>query len=570
MSSIARRTKLTALGLALVSALVLAGIGSAASGSSKAGDTLVVLSDEVAPALDQDGASAANPALEEILLNIQAPLVAFPRTKKGDILVPNYNVGPMDFEPRLATSYSKKGLTWTFKLRKGVKSCAGNEFTADDVVYSFARGKSVSGAAPIGWFLANVASIFNLDPLTSKDPKAKELTEVKKVDDYTVTVTQRNANELFPRVLEIFGLNPFDSKEMKANATAKDPWSHNYTANKNAPGFGPYCLTKWIKGSETQLTANPGYYMPAPQFKTIIIRKVPSSSNRVASIKSGSADIVTNLTPLEYADVAKSPDAKALSWSNNSGLALGVNFGFDPWKLPTGKLIRQAVAYAIPYNDIIKNDYLGEAKPWYGMCPSVYFGYKPIKTYSYNIAKAKALLAKAGFPNGAGLEKYSSGFSVYYTAERRSLLEPIVNRIATSLKQIGITLTQKPVSLAEFADRTLTKYDTEMFVRDQDRPLGSDVGYCSLLFYVSKAKGGLNSQSQFNNAAFDAMYAKTTTTAGPTRLALLHKMQDLMMDELPVIPIVEVNSRLAVKKGISGWSGETYDILNFRYFTSTS
>ena len=569
MLSLARRTKLTALGLALVCALALAGIATAASGTSTAKDTLVVLSDEVAPALDQDGASAANPALEEMLLNIQTPLIEFPRTKRGDILVPNYAVGQMDFEPRLATSYTKKGLVWTFNLRKGVKSCAGNEFTADDVVYSFARGKSVSGAAPIGWFLANVASIFSLEPLTSKDPKAKELTEVVKVDDYTVQITQRNANELFPRVAEIFGLAPFDSKVMKANATAKDPWSHNFTATKDAPGYGPYCLTKWIKGSEVRLTANPGYYMPKPQFTNIIIRKVPSSSNRVASIKSGSADIATNLTPLEYADVAKSPKAKALSWSNNSGIALGVNFAFDPWKLPTGKLIRQAVAYAVPYADIIKNDYLGEAKPWTGMCPSNYFGYKPITTYKYDLAKAKALLAKAGFPGGKGLEKYADGFAVYYTAERRSLLEPIVNRIATSLAQIGITLTQKPISLAEFADRTLTKYDTPMFVRDQDRPLGSDVGYCSLLFYVSKAKGGLNSQSQFNNAAFDAMYAKTTTTAGPARLALLRKMQDLMMDELPVIPIAEVNSRLAVKKGITGWSGETYDILNYRYFTST-
>ena len=557
--------------LAAIAALALAEFAAAASGKHAAKDTLVVLSDEIAPALDQDGASAANPGLEEVLLNIQAPLVAFPRTKQGDILVPNYNVGPMAFEPRLATSYTKKGLTWTFKLRKGVKSCAGNEMTADDVLYSFARGKSVSGAAPIGWFLANVASIFPLDPLTSKDAKAKDLTEVKKIDDYTVSITQLNANDLFPRVLEIFGLNIFDSKAMKAHATDKDPWSHNYTATADAPGFGPYCLTKWNKGSEIQLTANPGYYMAKPQFTKIIIRKVPADSNRVASIKSGAADIATNLTPLEYADVAKSSNVKVLSWSNNAGIALGVNFGFDPWKLAgKGKLVRQAVAYALPYQDIIKNDYLGQAKPWYGMCPSRYYGYKPIKKYSTNIAKAKELLAQAGFPEGKGLEQYSSGFSIYYVAERRSLLEPIVNRIKTLLSQIGINITLNPISFAEFADRTLTKYDTPMFIRDQDRPLGSDVGYCSLLFYVSKAKGGLNSQSQFNNATFDAMYAKTTTTTGATRLALLSKMQDLLMDELPVIPIAETNSQLAVGKSISGWSGETYDILNYRYFTSTS
>ena len=71
------------------------------------------------------------------------------------------------FRPQLATSWSKSGLTWTFKLRQGVKSCAGNEFTADDVVYTFQRAKSVSGAAPAAWFLSNVGAVLSLDPLTS-------------------------------------------------------------------------------------------------------------------------------------------------------------------------------------------------------------------------------------------------------------------------------------------------------------------------------------------------------------------------------------------------------------------
>ena len=69
------------------------------------------------------------------------------------------------------------------KLRKGVKGCNGATFNADDVVYTFARAKSVSGAAPIGWFLSNVGSIAGFTPdVFGKDPKAKELgDEVKKI-----------------------------------------------------------------------------------------------------------------------------------------------------------------------------------------------------------------------------------------------------------------------------------------------------------------------------------------------------------------------------------------------------
>ena len=558
-----------ALLLAALAAALLVTTASAAPGASKAKSQLIVVADDIAPGLDPDGTTGASPAYIEAIQNLLDPLVDYPSIRQGEVLALNYKVNAQQFEPRLATSWSKKGLIWTMKLRKGVKSCTGNEFTADDVVYTFARAKSVSGAAPVAWFLGNVGGILPLDPLVSKDPKAKELNgEVTKIDPYTVQFKQLHPNDLFPRVLQIEALLIWDSVEMKKHATSADPWSHNYTQTVNAPGFGPYCMTKWIKGSEMQFTFNPNYYRGKAEFTNVVMRKVPANSSRIASLLAGQADVATNLTPQELAKVGSSSTAKVLSWKNNKVTYLGLNYKFAPWNDKQNKLIRQAVAYAMPYDEILKSDYLGTATKWNGHCESTYYGFVPNTKYQTNIAKAKELMAQAGYPDGKGLP--TDGLKIAYVAERRALLEPIANRISTALAQIGINITLNPLSQTEYADTALNKHDAAMFLSDADRPLGPDVGYCALLWYVSAAKGGLVTGLNYSSPTIDDLYAKSSTTLGATRLAILKKMQDTMMDDMPMIPIAEVQSQLAVSKKITNWKGMGLDGLSFFEFKNAS
>ena len=565
------------LRLAAVAALVallgvagtLAGTAAAAPGKQAAGKTLVVLQDDIAPGLDVDGANASNFGVHQVVENTMEGLLGYPTKTVNGVMVPNFKVTAKQFEPRLATSWTQDGLAWTFNLRKGVKSCAGNELTADDVIYTFQRAKSVSGASPVSWFLGNVGGVLTLDPLISKDPAAKLLKgEVVKVDKYTVKITQFVPADLFPRVLEIFALYIYDAKVMKANSTSTDPWSHKYGDTVNAPGFGPYCLKTWTKGSEIDLEANPSYYGGASTFSRIIERKVPAGSNRVAAIKAGSADIAIELTPRDIADIrAKSADKTTVfSWYNNEILALGLNNKIEPWSLPKNELLRQAIAYVLPVSDIIKSDYLGDAKPWYGLIESSFYGFKAIKTYATNdVAKAKALLAQAGYPDGKGLEKYSDGLKFYYVQERSGVLEPVANRIKTALAQIGINITLNPITNTEYNDRELTKFDMPMFLRDKVRPFGPDVGYTALLFYVSQKSGGLVNAGNYSNAAFDGLFAQSQKQSGAKRLYSLERMQNIVMRDLPLVPIIERPSQIVVKKGISCWFGKTSNTFNFWY-----
>lgn len=557
----------TVIGLtAVVAAAALAGM--AAGGVTATSNRLVVLQAEIAPSLDTDGTAAGNPGLWTAQRNLMEPLVIYPTRQSGAVLVPSYKVGPNGMVPRLAVSYSRKGLVWTFKLRRGVKSCVGNELTADDVVYTFARGKSVSGAAPITWFFANVAAILPIDPLlpkaTAADKQLKD--EVRKIDKYTVQFKQQTSNELFPRVLETFGLRIYDSAEMRKHATSADPWSHSFTNTRGTAGFGPYCLKSWSKGSEIVLSANPNYYRGQPQFKEIVIRKVAQDSNRVAALRANAADIVTDLTPTQYESLRGVAGVDVLHWYNNQTAPLILNYKTAPWGLPGNQKLRQAVAYAIPYSDIISSDFKGHARAWYGLFPSTYNSFLPLHIYNTNIAKAKALLAQAGFPGGKGLEKYPEGLKLYYPAERAGVLEPVANRIRTALASIGMNIQLSPISQTEFSDRYQTKFDLPMSIVDFSAPFGPDAAYSMQLFYVSLAKGGVTNAGNYSNSRVDSMMARALKATGNARTSLLAAVQRFLMQELPVVPLYEFESQIAVRHGTTGWLIDTDNSLSFFEF----
>lgn len=541
--------------------------------------SLVVLEPDIAPALDPDSVNAAAPELQEIHLNVFDPLLDYPFVDNGEgVLEPQYQVGPDGFEPRLAESWSSVvnddgTVTWTFKLREGVVSCAGNTLSADDVIYTWQRAKSVSGGAPIGWFLGNVSAVLGLE-VFGDDPAAKELqdSEVRKVDDLTVEITQMNENDLFPRVQAITFQGIFDSAVMLEKATDDDPWAHNFTETEDIPGFGAYCLSNWNKGTEISLEANPnGYYRGIPQFTNVTIRKVPQSANRVGSIINGDADIVTVLTPQEIADLREQDSVNVLGWQNNKGLSLALSFNFEPWNLPSNEKLRQAVAWAIPYQEIIDADFGGDALKWNGNINSRYYGYTETIVYETDPAKAQALVDEFLADNGlSDLSGFSGGFEMAYVAERSNVLEPIANRIKTALAPLGIDVQLNPISNAEFTDRTLTKYDIPMILQDQDRPLAPDAGYGFQLFFVSKDNGGLNTPSAYVDEEFDELHFQQTAIAGEARLPILEQMQEKLMTDLPQIPIAEPASFIAVKAGVVNcWAGQPFDLLDFYYFRTT-
>jgi peptide/nickel transport system substrate-binding protein len=528
---------------------------------------ILFLAEDVPASLNYDGPSASIGTSQTGFINLMEPMVYYPYGGTG----PD-GVRLLDFttyEGRLIEtwSYDAATLTWTMKLRKGAKSCAGNEFTADDVLYTFARAKSVSGKAPVGWFLSNVGGIKGFTRDVFKDAEAKKLgDEVRKIDDHTVAITQSAPNSFLLMALTIYGLAPFDSKEMKANAKPDDPWSHDYVNTVNAPGFGPYCVERWVKDDEFVFRANPNYYRGKPAIERIVMKKVPQSANRVVTLRSNRAQLTQRLTAKEFASLQNAAGVKVVGVYGNETLFLAPN-----WKVPPfdNVKLRQVMAYALNYAQAADIGYAGAARRWESHIPASFPGYAaPALQYRYDPEKAKQLLAEAGFPGGQGLEKFAEQFKLAYTAERESYLGPIAAVIQTSLKAVGIPVVLDPLPQTQMGDRRLVKKDLPLSISDTDKASAISGAYQMMVFYISNQAGAIINTTNYANPEIDGLFAKIKAETDLARQnEMLKSAQDILQRDLAIIPILETKTQYAFSAKLSGITWHADNSIRFQDLT---
>jgi len=538
----------------LLGALAPAALAMGLAGPAAAKD-LLFLSEDVPPSLNYDGPNASAPPTQAGIVNLMDPLVYYASTTLADGTV---KLDVNKFEGRLAESWSKDGLTWTFNLRRDVKGCNGTTFDADDVIYTMQRAKSTSGQAPVGWFLSNVASFKGFTPAVFGDsPEAKAAKvlkddEVKKIDQYTVQFTQSAENKLFLPVLTIFALYIFDKETMETHATEDDPWSHKYANNEGVAGFGPYCMTRWEKDKEFVVQANPDYYGGKADIDRVIMRKVPQSSQRLTILRSGLAHLVEHLTPKEYDSLKKANGVKVVSVDGNASTYVHMNWQQKPWD---NIKLREAVAYAIPYEKIMKDVFFGEATKYNGVMPAFYPGAHAVDfERNQDVDKAKALLAEAGFPNGDGLEAFPEAFQLTYTTEVENILGPAATIIQTELSKIGIPVVLNPIPQTQFSDRELVKKDLPFALINHSKPIGVEAGYAIQLLYVSRDKGGLSNYSLYSNDDVDKLWlesAKNEPNDGK-RNNVMAEIQEILMKEVVIAPMVENRLQWAMSEKVSG------------------
>ncbi len=524
------------------------------------GKTAVILSPDITAALDTEAPGMLVLESMAAITNLMEPLVdwTYDGTKSpGGVLVPDYSKP----EGRLAESWTfdEATNTYTFNLRHNVTSCAGNTFTADDVLYTFARAKSVSGAlGPLGWFMLNMAGVKNFTPDVLGPEGDKTLgAEVTKVDDYTVQIQVNDKRRLFFPALTDFFTFIWDSKEMKAHATADDPWSHAWATDNNAPSFGPYCLSSWTKGQQLVAVANPNYYRGKPDIDTIIMQKVPEDANRIAALQAGQAQIVQSLTPKEYDFLRNAGNGvKVDSVVGNQFLFLGLSWNIPPFD---NEKLRQAIAYAIPYDDILQTGYFGQAQKWDGTVPSSYEGFLKTSTqYDTDLTKAAQLLSDAGFPNGQGLDP--NLFQINYTAEREATLGPIATLIQANLQKIGINAALNPEPQAQFADDVFAKHNKGIFLDDQDKPDLPSGEYAVTPFMTTTGPGNY---TKYSNPEVDALVAKMLDEDDASAQADLNKIQEILMAAPNWIPIAEYPTQWGTSDSISGTSFHPDDQLRW-------
>jgi peptide/nickel transport system substrate-binding protein len=331
----------------------------------------------------------------------------------------------------LAASWtvSPDSLTYTFKLRPGVKFHSGNALTAADVVYSFQRAVTLNKSP--GFILTQFG--FTKDNVLEK---------IKATDDSTVVITvgKAYAPSFFLNCLTSGVASIVDSKLVKANE--KDGDFGNAWLKTNSAGSGAYLVRAYRPNEQYSLEANAGWYKGAPKNKRIIVRHVAEPASQRLLLEKGDIDVARNLSKDQLAAVKDKADISTVQGDKGYILYMGLNTKNPNFAKPE---VREALKWLVDYDSIERNIVAGTYKPHQAFLPQGFLGAINDKPYKFDPAKAKELLAKAGLPNG---------FTVTMDVRSTNPITDIAQAIQANWAQAGIKLELIPGD----GKATLTKY----------------------------------------------------------------------------------------------------------------
>ncbi|MCS0494413.1 ABC transporter substrate-binding protein [Ancylobacter sp. MQZ15Z-1] len=512
-------------------------VWSSASAQSARQETLLLVSESGPNNLDIHGVGTNRPGYE-VAWNCYDRLMSY-----GTKTMPD---GTQSYDrdklvPELAEEWDLKPDSVTFKLRKDATFHDGSPVTAQDVKWSFDRAVSVGGFPTV----------------QMKAGSLEKPEQFVAVDDHTFRVDFIRPDRLTMPDLAVIVPSVFNSRLVQSKATEQDKWGLEYT-KQNTAGGGAYKVTKWQSGTEVLFERNDSWKCgPMPALKRVVWRMVPSAGNRRALIERGDADISFDLPAKDFVELDKEGKVKVISNPISNGIQY---IGMNVTKPPFDKLgVRQAVAYALPYQKIMDAVLFGLAKPLYGAKSNTVS--EPVwpqaHAYDTDIAKAKELMAKAG---------YADGFETTLSFDLGSaaINEPLCTLVQESLGQIGIKVTLNKIPGANWRGELIKK----------EMPLISNFfsGWLDypeyFFFWCYHGQNTLFNTMSYKNPAMDKLIDGARAAAAAADWPTYNKDVDGFIDiafaDVPRVPLYQPYLSVAMQKPITGYQYWFHRQLDYR------
>jgi peptide/nickel transport system substrate-binding protein len=400
--------------------------------------------------------------------------------------------------------------TWEFKIRRGVKFHNGEDVDAEAVKLSVER-------------------IVNPDLRLRQGPSWILLDRVDVVDTHTVRILTKKPWPTLAKRLTSDGavVPPKYFREKDAAFLARNP-----------VGSGAYKFVKWAKDEAITLEANESWWGGAPKVKTLVFRPIPELAARVAALRTGEVDVITNVPPHLIGPIesdpklyiAKAPSVRVIYISIYTHKFDKDHKVLGPVDWPTkDKRVRQAINHAVDADEIIKTVLEGNGIRTATVLTEKHFGLDPrLRPYKHDVAKAKQLLTAAGYPNGIDI--------VLHSPDGRYLKDKeVAEALAGQLTKAGIRTTVRthewgtylnqmqyvhgggPMSLFGWANTT---WDAD--------------GTLVPIFHSGKFF------SNYFNEQYDRLLDEAATAIDPkARQALYARALQILMDDAPAIPLYQ-------------------------------
>ncbi|MGD8209851.1 MAG: ABC transporter substrate-binding protein [Desulfobacterales bacterium] len=418
-------------------------------------------------------------------------------------------------EPALAESWdvSEDGLTWTFHLLEGTKFSDGTPVKGEDWVWSLLRARDTEEST---WKFALEA-----------------VADVTAPDDKTVVVKLKEPWAPILADLAMFNCT------VQSKAYYNKLGAQAYT--QKPLGTGPYMFAEWKKGEYMILKKNPHYRVVGlPKTETIRVNVVPDDNTRVMQLQAGAVDIITFVPYNRMNELNKDPNLKAVGVPSTSTRYIVLNNNVKPFD---NVKVRKALQHGTNKEAIVAFVLHQYGEPAKGYAPKSGLYYNDdLKPYEYDVAKAKKLLAEAGYPNGFKTEiLVRSGNAVY-------------EQIATILKeqwaQIGVQADiQSLESATAVAKYRAMNHQVTLsgWTNDINDP-SQQVNYVVLPGKAHKY------YTDWTDTKAAAIAEAANRELDPAKREKMYKeIQAIHYDESPMIPVFHATYPVAMKKSIKGF-----------------
>jgi len=447
---------------------------------------------------------------------------------------------------------SKDGLHYTFHLRKDAKWSDGKTVKAQDFEYAWKRALNPDTASEYAFqaFYLKNGEAYN----QSKDPKATKKATVDEVgvkatDDSTLDVTLEGATLYFLSLLATPTYMPVRKDIVEKNPKDWATKAETYVSN------GPFMMKELKMKDSINLVKNTNYWdaknvkLDGVQFKVL-----DQESSYFAAFKTGQIDMIDKPPVQEIPNLLKDGTAKSYPYLgtyyydfNISANAANVNP--EAAKALSDVRVRKALSLAIDRDAITSKVSKGGEKPATSFVPSdvtdgkgTKFKNKEYYKTTADVEQAKKLLAEAGYPDGKGLPKLEL---IYNTLQMHQSMAAAVQDMWK--KNLGIDITLRNLERKV----QLTEANKHNFVLNRDGWIADYNDPMTFLDIFTTTNG--NNYAGYNNPKYDALITAAKVEANAEkRTAMLHEAEDMIMTDMPIIPIFEYTEVVCMNKKLTG------------------
>lgn len=433
--------------------------------------------------------------------------------------------------PQLALSWTplEGGKGWRFKLRPGVKFHDGAAFTADDAVFNVKRA---------------------LEPTSQYKTALPNVTGARKVDALTVDILTRQPTPILPASLTNLRIMSRSWCEKNKVEKPQDFHAKEETfATRNANGTGPYKLVRWETDVKTVLAANPAWWGQRGNVTEVEYLVIGSAATRVAGLLSGEIDIVIDPAVQDIERLRGQPGVTI-----EQATGLGVNFlgfhhqrddiggglGKNPFK---DARVRRAVRAAIDIPALLSKVMRNAATSQKALYSAAVVDFDPrLKTpAAFDLARAKALLAEAGYPDG---------FPVDLDCSAQQPTDAICQAVAGMLARAGIRVNYRPSPFNTFLPK-LTAGEMNLYVVGWTASSADPEGVLVPIVHTLGNGLGEYNFGGYSNPKADAAIDKGSLEFDPARRAGYFTEAMLAVDaDAGFIPLATRNITWAMRKNV--------------------